>query len=67
MTRGPHASVAGDGACDGELAGRAGPSAELGCARVVARETGCSSVGPEGEGVRRVCLFFLLPFEHSTN
>jgi hypothetical protein len=58
MTRGPRASVAGGGACEGELAGRAGPSAELGCARAVARETGCSRVGPEGEGVRRVCLFF---------
>jgi hypothetical protein len=33
MTRGPRASVAGGGACEGELAGRAGPSAELGCAR----------------------------------
>jgi hypothetical protein len=51
MTRGPRASVAGGGSeCGGELAGRAGPLVELGCARAGAREMGCGWGWAEREG-----------------
>jgi hypothetical protein len=48
MTRGPRALVAGGGACEGELAGHAGPSAELGCARAALGRQAAAGVGRKG-------------------
>jgi hypothetical protein len=55
----------------GGRAGRAGPSAELGCARAVLGRRAAAGVGPKGKGVRgkvkRVLFFFQFLLNTQTN